>query len=265
MQPAIHPHLARLAVYNQPMTSAFRTSLAFLAFGFVALAGTGCSSSSDDGGGNALGDDAGVQADTGEQQDAGYVDAGDPNPALRNPALANETAPDVFRAKFVTTKGDFVIEVTRSWAPNGADRFYNLVKIGFYNNAYFFRVLTGFVAQWGLNGVPGIDSAWQSKTIQDDPVVQSNTAGFVTFAKTSQPNSRTTQVFINYGNNARLDADGFAPFGKVVEGMDVAENLYDGYNDSNGPNQGEIASKGNSYLKNNFPELDSIKEAIIEE
>ncbi len=187
---------------------------------------------------------------------------------LMNPALLKEKAPDVFRAKFETSKGAFVIEVTRAWAPNGADRFYNLVKNGFYDDCRFFRVVAGFMSQIGINGDPKVASAWMGANIPDDPVTQSNTRGFVTFAKTSAPNSRSTQIFINYADrNAALDAQGFAPFGKVIEGMDVADSLYSGYGDApprgTGPEQSLIWAQGNAYLQKDFSKLDYVKTATI--
>jgi len=188
---------------------------------------------------------------------------------LANPAALTEKAPDVYRAKFVTTKGEFVIEVTRAWAPNGADRFYNLVKNGYYDNCRFFRVISGFMVQFGINGDPNLNTAWRQARIQDDPVKKSNTRGNVTFA-TSGPNSRTTQVFINFGSNAGLDGQGFAPFGKVVEGgMKVVDSLYSGYGEGapggNGPEQGRCQMEGNAYLEKSFPKLDFIKSAVIVE
>ena len=187
--------------------------------------------------------------------------------SLLNPASLKATAPEVYKAKFTTTKGDFVIEVHRAWAPLGADRFYNLVKNGFYDDAAFFRVLPGFMAQFGINAKPAVSKAWTNATIKDDPVTQSNKRGYVTFAKTSLPNSRGTQVFINFGDNSRLDADAFAPFGMVVEGMDVVDKLYGGYGEGapggSGPAQDRIEAEGKPYLDKNFPLLDSTKTAVI--
>jgi peptidyl-prolyl cis-trans isomerase A (cyclophilin A) len=166
----------------------------------------------------------------------------------------------------MTTKGDFVVEVTRAWAPQGADRFYNLVKNHFYDGAAFFRVLPGFVAQFGLSAKPEISSVWATATIKDDRVTQSNLEGYLTFAKAG-PNTRTTQVFINLADNATLDGMGFAPFGKVVEGMDVVGKFYgeygDGPPDGKGPDQNRIANEGKAYLDKNFPLLDSIKAAVV--
>jgi peptidyl-prolyl cis-trans isomerase A (cyclophilin A) len=158
--------------------------------------------------------------------------------------------------------------VHRDWAPLGADRFFNLVKNGFYDDASFFRVLPGFMAQFGISAKPAINKVWEPATIKDDPVTQSNKRGYVSFA-TSGPNTRTTQMFINYGDNSRLDSQGFAPFGMVVEGMDVVDKLYNGYGEGapngSGPDQGRINSDGKAYLDKNFPQLDSIKTARITE
>ena len=190
-----------------------------------------------------------------------------PNRALLNPAALKAKAPEMFKAKFTTGKGDFVIEVHREWAPLGADRFYNLVKNGFFDNAAFFRVISGFMVQFGVGPNPAVNKAWEHATIVDDPVKQSNTRGFVTFAKTGMPNSRSTQLFINFGDNARLDGDHFSPFGKVIEGMDVVDKLYAGYGEGApggaGPEQGRITDEGKPYLDKNFPLLDSIKMARL--
>ncbi len=187
--------------------------------------------------------------------------------SLSDPASLTETAPAVYKAKFDTSKGAFVVEVHRDWALNGADRFYNLVKNGFYNNARFFRVIEGFMVQFGINGDPKISAVWQDANIPDDPVKQSNERGMITFA-TAGPNTRTTQVFINFGDNASLDGQGFAPFGKVVSGMDVVDSLFSGYGEGapsgRGPNQGIVQSLGNPYLEKAFPKLDFIKKATIE-
>jgi peptidyl-prolyl cis-trans isomerase A (cyclophilin A) len=194
--------------------------------------------------------------------------AAEPSPALLQPSLAVETAPETYKVKLETTKGDVVIEVTRAWAPNGADRFYNLVKIGYYDGAVFFRVIEGFMAQVGMHGDPAVYAVWSKATIPDDPVLQSNTRGMVTFAATSAANSRTTQFFINFGDNSSLKQHGpFAPFGRVVEGLAVVDTLHSGYGEGaprgRGPSQGEIARQGNAYLKTSFPELDAITRASL--
>lgn len=172
-------------------------------------------------------------------------------------------APDTYKVRFVTTKGDFTVEVTRAWAPLGADRFYNLVRHHFYDNASFFRVVPNFVVQFGISGYPPVSAAWEHTEIPDDPVTQSNKAGYLTFA-TSGPNTRTTQVFINLKDNARLDSMGFAPFGRVdEEGMKVVSALYNGYGDDAGPNQDTLSKSGKAYLDKDFPKLDSIKSASL--
>jgi peptidyl-prolyl cis-trans isomerase A (cyclophilin A) len=187
---------------------------------------------------------------------------------LSDPAALNAQAPAVYKAKFDTSKGPFVIEVNRDWAPRGADRFYNLVKNGFFDNARFFRVIEGFMVQFGINGDPAIAGVWRDADIKDDPVKQSNKRGTITFA-TAGPNTRTTQVFINFADNAPLDGQGFSPFGKVVSGMEVVDSLYGGYGEGapngNGPDQGRVQQQGNAYLEKNFPKLDFIKTATIAE
>jgi peptidyl-prolyl cis-trans isomerase A (cyclophilin A) len=186
---------------------------------------------------------------------------------LMNPAQLNETAPEKFQAKFGTSKGEFIIEVTRAWAPNGADRFYNLVKNGYFDNCRFFRVIEGFMAQFGIHGNPKVAMQWYKANFKDDPVKESNKRGYVTYAKTNAPDSRSTQLFINFGNNSPLDAQGFAPFGKVTKGMDVVDSIYSGYGDGaprgQGPDQGRIITEGNAYLEKSFPKLDYIKSATI--
>jgi peptidyl-prolyl cis-trans isomerase A (cyclophilin A) len=188
-------------------------------------------------------------------------------PNLLVPSSVKGKAPDSYKVKFTTTKGDVIIQVTRSWAPIGADRFYNLVRAGFFTDAAFFRVIAGFMAQFGMSARPDVSRAWADANIIDDPVTHSNLRGTVTFAQTSQPNTRSTQFFINYGNNARLDASHFSPFGEVIEGMTVVDQLYSGYGDGppggNGPDQDSIRSLGKSYLDKNFPKLDRIVSATI--
>jgi peptidyl-prolyl cis-trans isomerase A (cyclophilin A) len=179
---------------------------------------------------------------------------------LTNPAKLTEKAPDTFKVKFNTTKGSFTVEATRSMSPNGADRFYNLVKSGYFKDIGFFRVVPGFMVQFGIHGDPKVSAAWREANISDDPVKGSNTRGTVTFA-TAGPNTRTTQLFINYGNNTFLDGQGFSPFGKVTEGMDVVDKINSEYRET--PNQGAIQMQGNEYLKKNFSNLDYIKSATI--
>jgi peptidyl-prolyl cis-trans isomerase A (cyclophilin A) len=179
----------------------------------------------------------------------------------------NKTAPDTFQVEFETTKGDIVVEVDRALSPHGADRFYNLVRNGWYDGVRFFRVIPGFMAQFGMSGNPTLNQTWMNAGIPDDPVKTTNARGTLTFAMRGQPNSRTTQLFINYGNNGSLDKQGFAPFGHVVTGMAVVDSLYGGYGEGaprgKGPNQMLIMSQGNEYLQKNFPKLDYIKKAMV--
>jgi len=189
------------------------------------------------------------------------------DPALLQPEKLTATAPETFTVRFSTTKGDFDVRVTRAWAPRGADRFYNLVQHSFYDQASFFRVVSGFMVQFGISAYPEVSKVWLKATIPDDPVKQSNKRRMVTFA-TAGPGTRTTQVFINYDNgNSRLDMMGFAPFGEVTTGMNVVEKLYSEYGDlppsGHAPNPALIASQGKPYLDKDFPKLDSIKIAKI--
>jgi cyclophilin family peptidyl-prolyl cis-trans isomerase len=191
------------------------------------------------------------------------------NAKLLNPAALKSTAPESFKARFETTKGDFVITVTRAWAPNGADRFYDLVKNGYYDNVRFFRVIPGFMVQFGINGDPELNKVWKAANIQDDPVKESNKRGYVTYAKSGAPNSRTTQVFINFGDrNTFLDGQGFSPFGQVTEGMDVVDKINSEYGEGapqgRGPDQGRVQAEGNAYLEKDFPNLDYVKKATIQ-
>jgi len=175
-------------------------------------------------------------------------------------------APDRFKVLFETTEGDFVLEAYREWAPLGTDRFYNLVRHGFYDGARFFRVLPGFVVQFGLPGDPALTEIWSERRIEDDPVVESNVEGYVSFA-TAGPGTRTAQVFINLADNSRLDAMGFAPFARIVGGMDIVGRLYAGYGEGapqgRGPSQDRIQEEGNRYLEAEFPELDYIYRARV--
>jgi peptidyl-prolyl cis-trans isomerase A (cyclophilin A) len=185
---------------------------------------------------------------------------------LLDPSRATEKAPDRFRARFVTTKGAFVVEVTRAWAPRGADRFYNLVKAGYYDDVAFFRVISGFMVQFGINGDGRVNAAWRAARIPDDPVTQSNKRGTLTYAMAG-PDTRTTQLFINFADNTNLDSSGFAPFGRVVEGMTVVDALYAGYGEGAprgmGPDQGRVQEEGNAYLRGSFPKLDFVKTARL--
>jgi peptidyl-prolyl cis-trans isomerase A (cyclophilin A) len=195
-------------------------------------------------------------------QSGGQAAAPEAAPAAPAPA------PEVYKVKFDTTKGDVVIEVRRSWAPHGADRFYELVKSGYFTDVAFFRAISGFMVQFGIHGDPAMNAKWHNANIPDDPAAgQSNHRGYVTFA-TAGPNTRTTQIFINYGGNERLDGMGFTPFGQVVDGMAVVDSFYQGYGEGapmgGGPDQGRIQNEGNAYLKASFPKLDYIKSAKVE-
>ena len=186
---------------------------------------------------------------------------------LGNPAALGEKAPATYKARFDTSKGAFVIQVTRAWAPQGADRFYNLVKNGYFDETRFFRVISGFMVQFGINGDPALNTKWRVARIPDDKVAQSNKRGTITFA-TSGPNARTTQVFINFADNSNLDGMGFAPFGQVISGMNVVDQLYAGYGEGaprgRGPDQMRLQAEGNTYLAASFPRLDYVKKATIE-
>jgi peptidyl-prolyl cis-trans isomerase A (cyclophilin A) len=183
-----------------------------------------------------------------------------------DPSKLTEKAPEIFKAQFDTTKGKIVIEVTRALSPNGADRFYNLVRSGYFTDIAFFRVIPGFMAQFGIHGDPKVSAAWRPASIQDEPVKSGNTRGAITFAK-GGPNSRTTQLFINLVDNSRLDGMGFPSFGKVVEGLDVLDKINGEYGEGapngRGPAQNRIQMEGNAYLKKDFPNLDYIKSASI--
>jgi peptidyl-prolyl cis-trans isomerase A (cyclophilin A) len=188
--------------------------------------------------------------------------------SLLNPAGLKETAPATFNAKFDTSVGQFVVQVTRAWAPNGADRFYNLVKNGFYNEARFFRAIPNFMVQFGIHADPQVSAVWRNAQIPVDPVKQSNKRGFLTYAMGAKPDTRTTQVFINFRDNSNLDAMGFAPIGQVVTGMDVVDKINTMYGEGaprgKGPDQGRIQAEGNAYLIKSFPKLDYIKAATVE-
>lgn len=217
------------------------------------------------------GDEAGESDDgdeSGESDMSG--ESAEVDEALMEPGEADQEAPETFKVKFETTKGEFVGQFHREWAPNGADRLYNLVKLGFYDDVAFFRVIDGFMAQFGMKGVPKVDNTWEKATIEDDPVEKPNKRGYITFAQRKQPNSRTTQLFVNYTDNSEsLDKRGFAPVGKVVEGMEIVDELYAGYGEGaprgDGPSQKKLRSEGNSYLRENFPKLDWLESASVVE
>jgi peptidyl-prolyl cis-trans isomerase A (cyclophilin A) len=191
------------------------------------------------------------------------------HPALKDVSLANERAPDLYKARFETSAGDFVIEVNREWAPIGADRFYNLVKVGYFDNASFFRNIPGFMVQFGINPYPEVNEVWKDARIEDEPVRMGNQRGVVTFAKCGAPNCRSTQVFINHTANVNLDGMGFAGFGRVVDGMDVVDRLYGCYGEGaprgRGPRQDLVQGLGRAYLDAGWPKLDLVKRASIVE
>ncbi len=176
-------------------------------------------------------------------------------------ADAAAKAPATFKVKFDSSAGPFVVEVHRVWAPNAADHFYALVKAGFYDEARFFRVVPNFMVQFGIAGDPAMQTKFK-ESIKDDPVKESNKRGYVTFAQTSAPNSRSTQIFVNFKDNSFLDSQRFAPFGEVVSGMDAVDKISAEYGEK--PNQGSIQSQGNVYLKASFPKMDYVKKATIQ-
>ena len=187
---------------------------------------------------------------------------------MPEPAAGDERAPEAYKVQFDASKGRFVIVVTRVWAPLGADRFYTLVKSGFYDGARFFRVRPGFVVQFGIAGDPAINAKWRNANLQDDPVIRSNRPGTISYAADRNPNTRSTQVFINLADNSRLDASRFAPFGAVTQGMDVVQRFYSDYGEiapmGPGPDEGRGETEGNAYFLREFPKLDYINKATIE-
>lgn len=186
----------------------------------------------------------------------------EPDAKLLAPEKANEQAPDSYKVKFTTTKGEFLVEAHRDWSPLGVDRFYNLVKIGFFNDVAFFRVVDGFVVQFGIHGHPKVAGAWRNANIQDEPVKEGNKRGRLVFAK-GGPNTRSTQFFINFKDNGSLDKMGFPAFAEVVSGMDVVEAINKEYGDEPSQHQGEITRFGNPWLKEHYPKLDFIKSAEL--
>ncbi|HET7146403.1 MAG TPA: peptidylprolyl isomerase [Gaiellaceae bacterium] len=185
-----------------------------------------------------------------------------PPSELLHPAKLTAKAPQLFDIEFHTTKGDFVVTVHRTWAPNGADRLYNLAKNGFFDGEKFFRVVPGFVVQFGISPYPEVSKAWRDAMIPDDVVTNHNTRGTVSFASAG-PNTRTTQIFVNLGDNRGLDNNGFAPVGSVVSGMKVLDKLYSGYGDDPTPHQPEMETQGNAWLEDHYPKLDSIETAEV--
>ena len=205
----------------------------------------------------------------GDRVQGASVQVPDARSALMNPKhkLWSQRAPDVFRVRIETSKGTMVIEVHRDWAPRGADRFYNLARAGFFDDSRFFRVRPAFIAQFGIPGDPAIAAVWKGQSIADDPVRESNTRGSIAYAMTG-PDTRTTQLYINLSDNSRLDKEGFAPIGKVVEGMEVADQLYAGYGEDagggmRGGKQDKIFQSGNAHLDREFPRLDKLLRAAI--
>jgi peptidyl-prolyl cis-trans isomerase A (cyclophilin A) len=184
----------------------------------------------------------------------------DSDPARGSDSKSRAAVPDSFRVRFETTRGNFVVQVFRPWSPRGVDRFHELVNAGYFTDVAFFRVLPGFVAQFGMHGDPAINRQWSDRPIPDDPVVQSNKRGTIVFA-TAGPDTRGNQFFINFSDNAGLDGQGFSPFGRVVDGMSVVDSIYAGYGEA--PDQSRVAAEGNEYLKRDFPRLDYIKSARV--
>lgn len=258
-----------------------RTSLLVLTMALVMTGMTGCKKADEPAAGEktTTSDKAGATAEKAADEKAtpakeatppAAAEKAAPNKALlENPAEATAQAPEKFVVELQTTKGPIRLDVNRAWAPKGVDRFYNLVKAGYYSDVAFFRVIPGFMAQVGLHGDPAINRTWRSANIADDPVKQSNTRGMVSFA-TAGPNTRTTQFFINFGDNNRLDGMGFSPFARVqADSMKTVDSLHGGYGEGaprgRGPSQARIHAEGNSYLKADFPELDYIQKAIVVE
>ncbi len=187
----------------------------------------------------------------------------EPDAKLLAPNEAREKAPATFKVKFTTTKGDFVVKAHRAWAPNGVDRFYNLAKIGYFNDISLFRAVKNFMVQFGIHGHPKVAKAWSSANIKDDPLKEDNKRGRLTYAKAG-PNTRSTQFFINYKDNVQLDKmGGFPAIAEVVEGMDVVDKFYQGYGESTTKEQGNITRKGNRFLRQRYPKLDYIKSAVL--
>ncbi len=256
------PHLSQFSRFAGLALLASPFAVAVLVTGLVSACGTGPSAAPVVPTGLVLVDPPAASSSAATAAPAASAVAVHHTVEELDPSLATKKAPETFSAHFVTTKGEFEIEVHRAWAPNGADRFYNLVSMGFYDDTRFFRAISGFMVQFGIPADPAVASKWVEAHFQDDPPKQSNRRGFVTFAQTGMPNSRTTQIFINYGDNSQLDAANFSPFGRVVTGMNVVDSLYSGYGEGapngNGPSQGRVQSEGNAYLDQDFPKLDRV-------
>jgi peptidyl-prolyl cis-trans isomerase A (cyclophilin A) len=205
-----------------------------------------------------------IRAQTAAPKPAAPKPAAAPN-RLLTPAALTAKAPDVFKVKFDTSKGVVMLELHRDWAPLGVDRFYNLTRNGFFSGARFFRVIPNFMAQFGVSGDPAVNAAWEKVRLNDDPGgKQSNVRGFLTYGSTGQPNSRGTQLFINYKDNSYLDKTGFVPIGQVTEGMEVVDMLNAEYGAAPQNQQQRIVAEGNKFLLANFPRLDYIKTATVE-
>lgn len=196
--------------------------------------------------------------------DNGDGEVNEPAPELLLPAVARQEAPPVFKVRFETTKGAFVVQSTREWAPNGSDRLFNLVRVGYFNDVAFYRAVDKFIIQFGVYGDPEINALWSEAVIRDDPAGQPNRRGTIAFAQEG-PNSRTTQLFVNLSDNDELNDTGFVPIAEVVEGMDVVDSLYTGYGElhpkGEGPRPFLLGRLGNTYLERQFPELDYIRKA----
>jgi peptidyl-prolyl cis-trans isomerase A (cyclophilin A) len=186
---------------------------------------------------------------------------------LLEPTTKYDQAPAEFKIQFETTKGNFTVRMVRDWSPRGVDHLHHLVSSGYYTDIAFFRAIEGFMVQFGMHGDPKINGLWADTNIQDEPVKVSNKRGYMSFAKSNAPNSRSTQLFINLVDNSNLDGYGFSPIGEVIEGMSVVDSIYMGYGEGaprgRGPSQGLINQQGNAYLKSQFPNLDYIKTAKI--
>ena len=243
----------------------FSSTTTLIGFLFFSTASSGCvaqSASAQRGSGTTQQPQATAQQGSGTQNAGGSQTTAASHPALTDPSLANKKAPEKFQAKFATTKGDIVVEVTRAWSPNGADRFYNMVDVGYFDDIAIFRAVPNFMFQFGVHGDPNISKHWKNATIKDDPPGQaSNLPGYLTFAKTGAPNSRSAQMFINLGNNSFLDQQGFTPFGKVVQGLDIVAKINTEYGENKPQDnvQGRLVQEGNDWLLEKFPRLDLIK------
>lgn len=232
----------------------------------VVLLAVGCDSSPD-----TQDDDEPVEQAVEQADDTAEIEQLDEETrqaALLDPDLVDDTAPEEFEVQFETTAGDFTVQINRQWAPHGADRFFNLVRIGYFDDVAFFRVIDNFMAQFGIHGDPQVNDAWRTAEIPDDEVTRSNERGKITFA-TRGPNTRTTQLFINLNDNPALDDQGFSPIGEVIDGMEVVDRLYSGYGEGaprgSGPAQGRIQSEGNDYLREEFENLDFTTDVSIVE